>query len=276
MSVNLNVDLSKVVVSFNTYELFLNGYYRIIEKPSEKFDDIEMTNSIFVFRDLWVETDKLSTYNFQCGYRGTGPRNLVNFLDVNTDVDMENLETNVFTYNVIEYDFTEKKLIAYDSKYSSSIPIHVKAKKDGRLVFFLNGMSFGDRTYDKDVLLQNIIEIYECSKVLYDEPSPVKNIKYIGDRDSKEFHYYKLPCFNGRPNDNFNFILEFEDFEMWIDFPFQREQRNILYSDEFKEVLNKLGFILDDSKYDNKIFKAIDRFFKSHNDKIINQTISIS
>src|SRR5699024_7670420 len=107
-----------VIVARNEFDLFLAGYYEIEEKPEdEKFNEINFTNSVFLNKNgNWLNALKYG-YRLNCGYWGSGPRELHKFLGKHSGESEESLFQYIAGNKVLKYHFENKEIETYDSYF---------------------------------------------------------------------------------------------------------------------------------------------------------------
>lgn len=269
VQVSVPLDLKKVIVAFNKFELFRRGFYQIQpDSKSIKFNQVEIPESVFVTdNNKWFDTFDFNL-RFKCNYGGIGPNNLVRFLEEHTNTNRETLENVTFNNLVVEYDFTKKEIMPLDNYFDEDDRLDIAAKKDGKLIFFV-----GNDTdmFSNDIISEEVIFITEVMNTLKNKQNKLLDVIYIGDKNSEEYHYYS----GEKIQDRYNMIIRFQDFEIWINHFFGTEQHDIQFNESFKDFLSQLNIYLSDEKYKNSFHKVIDKIKAKRLDNQSNQYITI-
>lgn len=274
MIINVPFDVTKIMVGYNNYELFTKGYYKLEENINENLDNVIMPESVLISQNNnWINAND-TELKLLCGYKGIGPSNLQDFIYQNAKKieNTDELYSSIYSNNVIIFNFNENKLQAYNSNFSyKKSNFVIKANKNGKLVFLVGGEKIGENyneQYINDILLIN-----ELIETLHNKEPILENIKFIGNRQSKEFDYYAYHNVMFQHLIRYNLILEFNDFEIWVDYIFSDDHKNIQYSNDFKEMLSKLNVDSLDDKYNVDLFKKIDKTIKLFSKEQSNQDI---
>lgn len=267
VQVSVPLDLKKVIVAFNKFEFFIRGFYQIQpNSKSTKFNQVEIPENVFVTdNNKWFDTFDFN-HRFNCNYNGTGPGNLVRFLEDYTD--RETLEDVIFHNPIVEYDFTTNEITPMNNYFGTDDRLNIAAKKDGKLIFFV-----GNDTdmFSNDIISEEVIFITEVMNTLKNKQNKLLDIIYIGDKNSEEYHYYS----GEKIQDRYNMIIRFQDFEIWINHFFGTEQHDIQFNESFKDFLSQLNIYLSDEKYKNSFHKVIDKIKAKRLDNQSNRYITI-
>jgi hypothetical protein len=267
VQVSVPLDLKKVLVAFNKFEFFIRGFYQIQpNSKSTKFNQVEIPESVFVTdNNKWFDTFDFN-HRFNCNYNGTGPGNLVRFLEDYTD--RETLEDVIFHNPIVEYDFTTNEITPMNNYFGTDDRLNIAAKKDGKLIFFV-----GNDTdmLANDIISKEVIFITKVMKQLSNRQSKPQEIIYVGDADSEEYQYYSSEHIHTR----YNLIIRFQDFEIWINHFFGRGQHDIQFDESFKDFLSQINISLLDEKYNNSFHKFIDKIKARKLESQSNQYIPI-
>lgn len=262
-AINVPMEIEKILITYENYEPLIKGFYSVETDTENTLNYVIIPRVVFKrsSSDDWIDGEKWGS-KLLCGYGGTGPNNLIRFIKEHGNYTKDDLEKKVKQNNVVIYDFNANELQAFNSKYNrDNFNIEIKAKNDGKFVFLPSDKS----TYRKKDILQIFDDAIKLSSILFDNEIRLKNIKYIGDKKSEEFNYYTSRYFNQLSY--FNFILEYNKFEIWLDYPFPLDQKDIQYDTDFKELLKKMNLELSDKKYDNPVLKIIDKLMKKEQQK---------
>lgn len=163
---------------------------------------------------------------------------------------------------------------AYNSNFSyEKSDFVIKANKEGKLVFLVGGEKIGTDYNEQHI--NDILLINELIETLHNKEPVLENIKFIGNRQQKEFDYYAYHNVMFQRLIRYNLILEFKDFEIWVDYIFSDEHKNIQYSNDFKDMLSKLNVVSLDDKYNVDFLKQIDKTIKLFSKEQSNQDIEI-
>lgn len=259
--VDVTMDIDRVIVAQNKQELFMMGFYDVREDPEDNlFNKIVVPDNVFINKyGCWFNTADFDA-RFNCNYGGGGPGNYVRFLMKNTNLTPEYLESIIHNNEIVECDMDNEKLIVHEPQLQNR-GLNFKATKDGKIVFFLQndphilfrgGM---DKFIDQIIFTHNVIEKVADNN----KDSSLKKIIYLGDMNSDKFRKYN----NGLDSssitrDVYNFIIEYENFEVWAYYPFIEKQRVVAFDEKFKEVLQRIGITLED-RFNNPINKFIDK-----------------
>ena len=114
-SVSLSLNVSKLIVSFNDKQLFYHGIINPFCLIDNQEGSISIPRSIFIDKRGHQIDPEIFGHSFNCGYGGTGPNNLVHFLEKYSPYSRIDLEQFIFSNKNIVYDFSSKKLSSFDS-----------------------------------------------------------------------------------------------------------------------------------------------------------------
>lgn len=274
MIINVPFDVTKIMVGYNNYELFTKGYYELEENANENLDNVVLPNSVLISQNnYWIDANELQLL---CGYDGSSPLRLKDFINQNAKKieSPDELYPSIYKNNVVVFNFNENKLQAYNSNFSyEKSDFVIKANKEGKLVFLVGGEKIGTDYNEQHI--NDILLINELIETLHNKEPVLENIKFIGNRQQKEFDYYAYHNVMFQRLIRYNLILEFKDFEIWVDYIFSDEHKNIQYSNDFKDMLSKLNVVSLDDKYNVDFLKQIDKTIKLFSKEQSNQDIEI-
>lgn len=268
VKINPPMQVDELLVAYNNYELFIRGFYYIKENDNDTLNDVIIPRVVFNQHNSnnWIDAESWGN-KLLCGYGGTGPGNLIRFILKHGKYKEDDLEDKIHHNNVVIYNFNKNNLEAFNTQLTrTNYKIDIKAKKDGKLVF----LPINNNSYSKEEILNSIEDALIFIETTTDNNFQLNTIKYIGDKTSEEYNYY-TSGYSNQPH--YNIILEYNKFEIWLNYPFSLEQKDIKYDTDFKKILQKINVKLLDKKYDNPILKMIDKLTK--NEDQINVTIPI-
>jgi transcriptional regulator with XRE-family HTH domain len=207
-SVSLNLSVSKLIVSFDDQQLFYQGIVNPFHLIENQQDLISIPRSIFISKRGEQLDPETFGYTFNCGYSGTGPNNLVLFLEKYSPYSRIELEQFIFSNKNLIYNFATKKLSAFDSNLlitSSSIEI---VKQGSSLNFIFPGKSlFSDATPNNDKVLNKVCALLNLLTNKFKIESSLISIKYMKQRTDETLKTSAL-------DEKHNFVLKYYSFQI--------------------------------------------------------------
>ncbi|EKZ0363066.1 hypothetical protein [Enterococcus faecalis] len=257
--ISLDINISKVIVSFEEYDLLAYGILKNISRKNDspnrrdKLITNEVSTAVFVTKDGCVYDCEEFGYQFKCRYGGTGPNNFVDFLEEYTKMNREKLEEVIFNSSVVEYNFENDTITGFPAVIKGR-PFQLYSFNE-KLILFLNcyDNSFGAlRRYGYNIdLLSAATEIkFLASKLseAYNLSTKIKDVTYIPkcDKDSK-LSIKQLPRYNRFSND-VSIIIDYGAFEFWLPYRIHQEKGDIFENEEMLQLLEGLDLSYNPEK----------------------------
>ena len=254
--INVKLKIDEIIVAFKSIDLFAVGKL-VIENSNEIFNKdyritysennlpklVHLDNSIFTTRNKNYSSREFG-YQFNCNYMGTGPNDLLNFIDGYSNIGRNFLKEIIFNKEIVVYNFQKDEINGYDSFFKNdSISIYYYNNK---LIFKLH--EFDNlhtkitplhKEKEKVILKDSAKQIFKILKIfkdVYKEDITLKSIKFINDINADVNKIYK---FNNNINmqEDCYIILIYNDFEIWIPYFLYKDNKK----SEITEFLNELG-----------------------------------
>lgn len=275
--VDLILDINKVMVTNNNYDLFKKGFYSIESNNTDTLNSVIVPKAVLTTPSgksfpNWIDPTRWG-FDLNCNYLGAGPRDLRDFILKNGFYKNDDLYSKIQSNNVVVYDFNSNELEAYNTTSTFDYyPFHIMAKENGKTVFLLEFHDTHRPHSNKDQVIPDVQKTIHFASHMFDTDLQV--ITYFGDTDSDAFYNHSVRFANAHRENHYNLNLNFDSFEIWIDYPFSLEQRTIQFDDEFRQILHALNYPILNKRFDNGVLQAIDRFTKK--DQQTNQAIRIT
>lgn len=247
--VNLNTSMEKVIVSFDSENLFAYGLLKetsstnIFPQSQHKLQRLYLSDSIFITDSGSILNCSDFGYQFKCRYGGTGPNNLLSFITKYSNISPEELKKTIFTSEVVEYDFKTDTITGRPAKIPSGSASFYSL--DGKLIILLNnydnsisnfrrgGESLNLESAASDInFLKGIMHDY------YDLSTKIKNILYIPKHPrNSPYTFHKRGL---RTRNDVHIVIQFEEFEIWLPYSIHQTKGDIFNHVDFKLLLENL------------------------------------
>lgn len=256
-NIPLNLSISKVMVSFEDYDLFaygiLKNYYEKTKFPNnlDELKELHLSSASFITKDGKIYHCDEFGYQFKCRYRGNGPGNFVRFLQEYSKIDEEELEKVIFSNSVVEYDFQTDTITGHPSIIEGS-PFTLYSLNE-KLIVLLNKYDsttlMSDRTdislesasSDISFLVNMLAENYNLSP-------KIKDIFHIPSNAQESVHSLRqIPRYE-RPTNGISIILDYGDFEIWLPYKIYQKKGDIFKNKEMLLLLDGLGVTYNPEK----------------------------
>ena len=220
--IKIDLPIQKILVSFEELDLLAYGYshFKKTDNHKPEIQSLTPSQNLFVTEDNILYDPEEFGLKFQCRYGGTGPNNLVRFIEEYSKISKEELEQTIFTNSVVEYDFVTDTIKGLESRIEGR-PFSFY-EKENRFIITLNDQDIfihdiNDTEYS--LLLKDLDCLLKILEKTFNFSNNLLKIHYVPDYQTAEQSDFSLsshPSYSyyGRPL--YKTILEFKDFEIWL------------------------------------------------------------
>lgn len=248
--ISLGLNISKVIVSFEEYDLLaygiLNNRSRKVDSPDkrDKLVAYSVSTAVFITREGHVYDCEEFGYQFKCRYGGTGPNNFVDFLEKYTKISKEELKKVVFNNSVVEYNFENDTISGYPAviegrpfrlfTFNEKMILLLDKYDNSSLALGRNNLNLKDAANDIKFLVSKLSESYNIS-------TKIKDITYIPKSDQDNITSIKqLPNYK-RLSNGVSIVIDYGNFEFWLTYRIHQNKGDIFKSEEMIQLLDGLG-----------------------------------
>lgn len=257
--ISLDINISKVIVSYEEYDLLAYGILKNKSRKSsspnrrDKLITNDVSTAVFITKDGCVYDCEEFGYQFKCRYSGTGPHNFVDFLEDYTKIKRNKLEEVIFNNNVVEYNFENDTITGYPSIIKGR-PFQLYSFNE-KLTLLLHGydnslQSLGRHGHNIN-LLSAATEIKFLANKLseaFNLSTKIKDITYIPKGEGNSVLSIKqLPRYNQFSND-VSIIIDYGSFEFWLPYRIRQEKGDIFKNEEMIQLLEGLDLTYNPEK----------------------------
>lgn len=244
----IDMDIKKIIVSFEPLDLFAYGYLNSKSLSNYLFVKPNTLSKLDISKSLFIDTQNnlYDTYTlghfFNCRYGGSGPNNFVDFLSKYSKLQESDLKSTIFNNSVVEYNLETDELKSFPSKISGT-PITFYSLNN-KLILVLNkyGYNFREENPGLDHAITDILYILDLLSEKYGYNNNIQQVKYINNHDTDETSIYRLTPKNlHRQNNDAHIIFEFEQFEIWLPYEIHQERGNIFSNPDFQKLITGLN-----------------------------------
>ncbi|ASN13584.1 MULTISPECIES: hypothetical protein [Latilactobacillus] len=263
--ISINLPISKLVVAKNPLDLFMSGYLENINTfPSSDLKKLKLHNSLFI--DQQKQTYSTAVFNqpFTCGYSGSGPRALIEFVNRYSKASESELADYIFNSDFIEYDFPTNSIIVKNS--IAEPEMMTLYSQHNQLIIALRdhlstpGIPLGGLSqqpnFSEDAILNRIKTNLAVMRNLYHKDTEIQAVYYVPVFNTPETKRYDLTRASSHQEpEQYNTILKFKDFEIWTNLKYNQNRGDIFKNDLFTRVFGSLSLEYSDKR---PFFKSID------------------
>lgn len=248
----LSLPIKRILVSLEPHDLFAYGILKITDtdsdyqKKTNTLEHLNISNSVFITDKGSVYDTSEFGYQFNCGYGGSGPTNLVQFLEKYSKLSTQELKEVIFNNSVVEYNFELDEITGFPSKIPGrSADFYLL---NGKLIIVLNNFDNHinhpkRETLDLNSAAGDIQFLVSTLENYYGFSSQVNLIKYIPNAKVTNGSIYNRNTYN-RPihyNNDIHIVFEFSDYEIWLPYCLYQTKGDIFMNEELYSLMQLLG-----------------------------------
>lgn len=208
-TINLQLGVEKVLVSFNRLDLFSLGYmvvknsYELLEK--DKLVQLELSNSLFITESKQCYATNEFGKRFDCNFYDRNNENdFSDFVEQYSKIDKEIIRKTIFENEIVSYDFRKDKI--QGNKSNMNLDGIALNNYNSKLVITIDKCNL--KCYiNKIEIIISILDKY------YYKDIKLKRISYIHNYESDDTKKYRITDIN---RVDYRIILEYDNFEIWI------------------------------------------------------------
>lgn len=249
----LSLEIKQIVVSFERYDLFAYGIFKEINKSlsitkPNTLINLDISKSVFI-------TDKERVYDtyefghkFNCRYGGTGPNDLLRFIQKYSKLSVQELENTIFKSSVVVYDFENDKIEGLPSIIEgNNVELY---SLNGKLIITLN--NYDNYNNDQIKLNDAIADIKILNQILddcYKFDSTLDSFYYVPQEQlTDDSHFRRRSQIRFMRNNDIHIVLEYTDYEIWIPFRiYDTRNKDIYLNAELKAFYTSFGIAYNTS-----------------------------
>lgn len=267
-SVKINMPVEKLFVSRHDLGLFSLGKFFDTNSTFKLKSNSNDLEPVYNITSILISESKETIYpnfaknlSFLTGYDGSSPRRLVDYIEKYSNISRQDIESIIYSKNLIEYDFKNDELIGYDNPFveykngeeSEFLNLY---RYNNKLIFKIKGFKINE-DYNLNENTDRILKICSVMQEYYNSNLDLKEIRYIKDFTLEETKKYKFKDVDNNICNYVNLVFVFNEFEIWI--PTKIHEENVFNKKEMREFLGTLNLIVIDKNLLEKGIKKLDQ-----------------